>query len=88
MLASTTGDGLHTRIGSHGNFLSYSHIAHDCVVGDHVIMANGVLLGGHATIGDRDTAADAVEMIVTQGIDAAMTKYNRRKEPPADETEE
>jgi len=33
-------------------------------------------------------AADAVEMIVAQGIEAAMTKYNRRKEPPADEKEE
>jgi PTH1 family peptidyl-tRNA hydrolase len=33
-------------------------------------------------------AADAVEMMVAQGIDAAMTKYNRRKEPPADETQE
>jgi PTH1 family peptidyl-tRNA hydrolase len=32
-------------------------------------------------------AADAVEMIVAQGIDAAMNKYNRRKEPPAEETE-
>src|ERR1700694_4446996 len=31
--------------------------------------------------------ADAVEMIVAQGIDAAMNKYNRRKEPPAEETE-
>jgi peptidyl-tRNA hydrolase, PTH1 family len=33
-------------------------------------------------------AADAVEMIVAQGIDAAMNKYNRRKEPPADEASE
>jgi peptidyl-tRNA hydrolase, PTH1 family len=33
-------------------------------------------------------AADAVEMIVAQGIDAAMNKYNRRKEPPADEAEQ
>jgi len=32
-------------------------------------------------------AADAVEMIMAQGIDAAMNKYNRRKEPPEDETE-
>jgi hypothetical protein len=29
-----------------------------------------------------------VEMIVAQGIDAAMNKYNRRKEPPADEAAE
>jgi PTH1 family peptidyl-tRNA hydrolase len=33
-------------------------------------------------------AADAVEMIMAQGIDAAMNKYNRRKELPADEPEE
>jgi hypothetical protein len=34
-------------------------------------------------------AADAVEMIMAQGIDAAMNKYNRRKEPPpADEASE
>jgi PTH1 family peptidyl-tRNA hydrolase len=32
-------------------------------------------------------AGDAVEMIMGQGIDAAMNKYNRRKESPADETE-
>jgi len=32
-------------------------------------------------------AADAVEMIVAQGIDTAMNKYNRRKEPPAEETQ-
>jgi PTH1 family peptidyl-tRNA hydrolase len=31
-------------------------------------------------------AADAVEMILAQGIDAAMNKYNRRKEPPPDES--
>src|ERR1700692_2282380 len=33
-------------------------------------------------------AADAVEMMVAQGIDAAMNKYNRRKEPPVDEASE
>ena len=30
-----------------------SHIAHDCVIGDHVVMANGVQVGGHVHIGDR-----------------------------------
>ena len=41
-----------TRIGSGGNFLAYSHIAHDCDVGDHVILANAATLGGHITVGE------------------------------------
>jgi len=41
-----------TRIGSHGNFLAYSHIAHDCQVGDHVIFSNNGTLAGHVTVGD------------------------------------
>jgi UDP-N-acetylglucosamine acyltransferase len=32
-----TAPGSITRVGSRGNFLAYAHIAHDCVVGDHVI---------------------------------------------------
>jgi PTH1 family peptidyl-tRNA hydrolase len=35
-----------------------------------------------------DEAGDAVEMMLKQGIDPAMNKYNRRKEPPASETED
>jgi len=42
-----------TRIGSDGMFMTCSHVAHDCQVGDRVIMANGVLLGGHVHVGDR-----------------------------------
>jgi len=42
-----------TRIGSQGNFLTYSHIAHDCTVGDHVIFSNNGTLAGHVTIGDH-----------------------------------
>ncbi len=30
-----------------------SHIAHDCTVGDHVVLTNNALLGGHVTVGDR-----------------------------------
>ena len=41
-----------TLIGSHGNFLAYSHIAHDCTVGDHVIFSNNGTLAGHVTVGD------------------------------------
>ena len=42
-----------TRIGNYGNFLAYSHIAHDCVVGDHVIFSNNGTLAGHVTVGDH-----------------------------------
>ena len=39
------GGGL-TRIGNHTLIMAYTHIAHDCRIGDHVIMANGVTLAG------------------------------------------
>ena len=41
-----------TIVGSYGNFLAYSHIAHDCVVGDHVIFSNNGTLAGHVQMGD------------------------------------
>jgi UDP-N-acetylglucosamine acyltransferase len=50
---TATGDGLYTRIGSHNNFLAYSHIAHDCVVGDHVVFSNNGTLAGHVTVEDH-----------------------------------
>lgn len=40
-----------TLIGSNCMFMAYSHIAHDCTVGDEVIMANAVNLAGHVEIG-------------------------------------
>jgi UDP-N-acetylglucosamine acyltransferase len=39
-------------IGSNCLLMAYTHVAHDCSVGDNVIMANGVQLGGHVTIED------------------------------------
>lgn len=41
-----------TRIGSRGLFMAYAHVAHDCVVGDDVILANAATLGGHVRVGD------------------------------------
>ena len=49
---TATGDGGVTRIGSNGNFLAYSHVAHDCVVGDRVIFSNCGTLAGHVTVED------------------------------------
>ncbi len=42
-----------TRIGSECFLMAYSHVAHDCRLGDRVILANNVALAGHVTIGDR-----------------------------------
>lgn len=39
-----------TRVGDDGLYMAYSHVAHDCLIGDHVIMANGAALAGHVTI--------------------------------------
>ena len=50
---AATGDGLYTRVGSHNNFLAYSHIAHDCIVGSHVIFSNNGTLAGHVTVEDH-----------------------------------
>lgn len=42
-----------TRIGNHNMFMSNSHIAHNCHIHNHVILVNGVLLGGHVHVHDR-----------------------------------
>lgn len=48
-----TSPGSKTVIGSDGNFLAYSHIAHDCTVGDHVIFSNNGTLAGHVIVEDH-----------------------------------
>lgn len=42
-----------TRVGDHNLFMAATHVAHDCVIGSHVIMANNATLGGHVTVGDH-----------------------------------
>lgn len=43
---------LPTRIGSNNYFLANAHVAHDCQLGDHIIMSNCATLGGHITVDD------------------------------------
>ena len=52
MNPGTAGGGMVTRVGNAGLFMVGCHIAHDCIIGDHVIMANNATLGGHVTVGD------------------------------------
>ncbi|QCD44145.1 acyl-ACP--UDP-N-acetylglucosamine O-acyltransferase [Campylobacter mucosalis] len=45
------GDGL-TRIGENAFIMAYCHIAHDCILGDNIILANNATLAGHVELGD------------------------------------
>lgn len=53
MNPGTEGGGLITRVGNHCLFMVGAHVAHDCQIGDHVIMANNATLGGHVVIEDH-----------------------------------
>lgn len=48
-----TKDKWKTVVGSNCLLMAYSHIAHDCILGNHVIIANSVQLAGHVEIGDH-----------------------------------
>jgi UDP-N-acetylglucosamine acyltransferase len=55
----TAGGGMVTRIGSHVLLMNYSHIAHDCQIGDHAIIANSTEIAGHCVL---------EEWVVTAGM--------------------
>jgi UDP-N-acetylglucosamine acyltransferase len=48
----TTHDKGVTRIGNDNLLMAYSHVAHDCQLGDQIVMANCATLGGHVEVGD------------------------------------
>lgn len=62
------GDGI-TRVGSDNLIMAGAHVAHDCVLGDGVILANNVLLAGHVIVEDRAilNGAAAVQQFTTIG---------------------
>lgn len=41
-----------TKVGSNCLLMAYTHVAHDCILGDHVILGNGVQLAGHVNVDD------------------------------------
>jgi UDP-N-acetylglucosamine acyltransferase len=49
-----------TVIGDHNLLMAYTHVAHDCKIGNHVIMANVATLAGHVEVGDRATISGLV----------------------------
>ncbi|MCX5697857.1 MAG: acyl-ACP--UDP-N-acetylglucosamine O-acyltransferase [Candidatus Omnitrophica bacterium] len=48
-----TGEGGKTIVGSGNLFMAYSHIAHDCKIGDNCVFANNATLAGHVTVEDK-----------------------------------
>lgn len=52
MSPGTAGGGMLTRIGNNCLFMVGTHVAHDCALGNHVILANNATLGGHVVIDD------------------------------------
>ncbi len=52
MHPGTRGGGMTTKVGDHGLFMVGIHVAHDCHIGDHVVMANNATLGGHVEVGE------------------------------------
>jgi UDP-N-acetylglucosamine acyltransferase len=53
MNSGTEGGGHVTRVGADGLFLTGAHVAHDCKVGDGVILSNNATLAGHVTVEDH-----------------------------------
>ncbi|MBL6954193.1 MAG: acyl-ACP--UDP-N-acetylglucosamine O-acyltransferase [Alphaproteobacteria bacterium] len=53
MNPGTSGGGMITRVGNNCLFMVGAHLAHDCQVGDHVILVNNVILGGHVEVQDH-----------------------------------
>ncbi len=48
-----THEGEQTRLGSGNLLMAYSHLGHNCQLGDRIVIANGVAVAGHVVIGDR-----------------------------------
>jgi UDP-N-acetylglucosamine acyltransferase len=57
--ASEKEDGV-TAVGNHNFLMAFCHVAHDCKLGDRIIIANGTLLGGHVHVHDHASLSGAV----------------------------
>ncbi len=73
----TEGGGGVTRVGSDNLFMAYCHLAHDCLIGDHVIFGNAATLAGHVIIEDwvNVGAFSGVEQFRRVGQHAFVAAY-------------
>ena len=76
-----------TVIGDDNLFMAYSHVAHDCVVGNHTVFANAASLSGHVSVGDYTilggfTSVHQFTTIGTQAFCGLGSRIYRRFPPP------
>ncbi len=81
-----TADRMLTSVGNNCMLMAYSHVAHDCIIGNNVILANYVGLAGHVTIEDYVIAEGytAIQQFVTVGAHSflAASSLVRKNVPP------
>ncbi len=74
----TEGGGGVTKIGDHNFLMAYAHVAHDCRLGSHIIMANAATLAGHVIIDDYATigAFTGVHQFCRVGVHGFVGGYS------------
>jgi UDP-N-acetylglucosamine acyltransferase len=74
----TSGGGGTTKIGDDNLFMAQAHVAHDCQLGNEIIMANGATLAGHVRIEDRANigAYSGVHQFCRVGLEAFVGGYS------------
>jgi len=74
----TVGGGGHTKIGDDNLLMAQAHVAHDCQLGNNIIMANAATLAGHVEIADRANvgAYSGVHQFCRVGLEAFIGGYS------------
>jgi UDP-N-acetylglucosamine acyltransferase len=83
-----THDGEQTRIGNGNLLMAYSHLGHNCLLGDRIVIANGVAVAGHVVIGDRAVIGGVLGIhqfvhIGTMAMVGGMSRIDRDVPPYA-----
>jgi UDP-N-acetylglucosamine acyltransferase len=81
-----THEGEQTRIGDGNLLMAYSHLGHNCLLGDRIVIANGVAVAGHVVIGDRAVVGGVLGIhqfvhIGTMAMVGGMSRIDRDVPP-------